>query len=174
MQPAPAGPSLVVTGRVIKPYGVRGWVKIEVLSLNPLRFQPGNSFILEGKEGGERLVVEEKQVAGDALLVRFRGMENRGQAGEIAGRRLLVKPEEIGEAPEDAFWEHQLMGMEVRTREGKCLGKVMEIMETGANDVLVVQGERESLIPMTGEVVKEIDLDGGTILIEPLPGLLED
>jgi len=174
MPPTPGRPSLVVTGRVIKPYGVRGWVKIEVLSLNPLRFQTGNSFVLEGKEEGSRLVIEEMQETGGALLVKFQGMEDRRQAELIAGRRLLVTPEEIGEAPDDAFWEHQVMGMEVRTREGKRLGEVMEVMETGANDVLVVQGEREYLIPMIGEVVKEIDLDGGTIIIEPLPGLLEE
>lgn len=174
MPPTPARPSLVVTGRVIKPYGVRGWVKIEVLSLNPLRFQPGNAFILEGKEKGDRLLVEETREAGAALLVKFRGLEDRGQAEAIAGRRLLVTPEELGEAPDGAFWEHQLMGMEVHTIEGDHLGEVIEVMETGANDVLVVRGEREYLIPMTGEVVKKIDLEGGAMIIEPLPGLLEE
>lgn len=145
-----------------------------MLSTNPLRFQPGNGFILEGKEEGARLVIEKTQEAGDALLVKFRGLEDRGQAERIVGRRLLVTEEEIGEAPADAFWEHQVMGMKVRTREGKNLGEVMEVMETGANDVLVVRGEKEYLIPMTGEVVKEIDLESGSILIEPLPGLLEE
>jgi 16S rRNA processing protein RimM len=174
MSPTPSRPSLVVTGRVIKPYGVRGWVKVEVLSANPLRFQPGNAFVLEGREKGNRLVLEEAERAGDVLLLKFRGLEKREHAEEISGRRLLVTPEDIGEAPEDSFWEHQVIGMEVNTRDGKCLGEVLEILETGANDVLVVQGEREYLIPMIGEVVKEIDLDGGIILIEPLPGLLEE
>lgn len=173
MPPHPAKPSFVLTGRVIKPYGVLGWVKVEVLSANPRRFQPGNAFILEGEEEGERLLLEETQQGAGVLLAKFRGLETREEAAELAGRMLMVRPEEVGEAPPESVWEHQLLGMEVRTREGRCLGEVTEVMETGANDVLVVRGETEYLIPMTGEVVAEIDLESGIITIDPLPGLLE-
>ncbi len=164
----------MVTGRVIKAYGVRGWVKIEVLSSNPLRFATGNTFIVEGREGSGRLVLDEVEEAAGALLVRFRGFTVREDALQLAGRRLLVTPEEVGDPPAGTRWEHQLLGLEVRTTGGRRLGKVAEVMETGANDVLIVQGDMEYLIPMTAEVVKEIDPDGGSIVIEPLPGLLEE
>ncbi len=163
----------MVTGRVIKPYGVRGWVKVEVLTTNPLRFQAGSAFILEGRERESRLVVEEVGEMRGALLVKFRGLEDREQAEELTGCRLLITTEEVGEAPPDSLWEHQVIGLEVRTRDGKFLGEVEELLETGANDVLVVRGETECLIPMIGEVIKEIDLEDGVIIIEPLPGLLE-
>jgi 16S rRNA processing protein RimM len=174
MPPRPAKNSLVITGRVIKPYGVLGWVKVEPLSTNPLRFQPGNSFILEGKEAGERLLLEEVREGSGVLLVKFKGFEDREEAEKLSGRLLMVEPSEVGDAPPGSFWEHQLLGLEVRTRDGKCLGEVAEVLETGANDVLVVKGEAECLIPMTGEVVKEIDLAEGTVTIDPLPGLLEE
>jgi 16S rRNA processing protein RimM len=167
-------PSLIITGRVIKPYGVLGWVKVEVLTANPQRFQPGSTFILEGRESGERLLLEEAREGPGALLVKFRGYEERELAEKLSGRMLMVTPQEVGEAPPDTVWEHQLLGLEVRTRTGKCLGKVAEVMETGANDVLVVEGETECLIPMTSEVVLEIDLEGGAIVIDPIPGLLEE
>ncbi len=170
----PRKPSLVVTGRVIKPYGVLGWVKTEVLTTNPYRFRPGNAFILEGEARGERLLLEEAREARGALLLKFRGLDDRERADKLSGRLLMVPPEEVGEALPGEIWEHQLLGLEVRTREGRCLGEVEEVLETGANDVLVVRGERECLIPMTEEVVKEIDLEGGTITIAPLPGLLEE
>ncbi len=163
----------MVTGRVIKPYGIQGWVKIEVLSTNPHRFQVGNAFILEGDEEGERLFLEEARQDAGTLLARFRGMEKREQAAELSGKRLLVTTGEVDEAPPDSFWEHQLIGTRVFTREGTCLGEVTEVMETGANDVLVVMGEKECLIPMIEEVVSEIDMEAGTIIIDPLPGLLE-
>lgn len=167
-------PQYIVTGKVIKPHGVLGWVKVEVLSTNPRRFQPGNTFILEGRERGERLLLEERREGTGALLVKFGGLEKREQADELTGRRLLVTPDEVGEAPPESFWEHQLIGTTVVTRGGMCLGEVVEVMETGANDVLVVEGETECLIPMIEEVVLEIDIEAGTIIIEPLPGLLEE
>jgi 16S rRNA processing protein RimM len=163
----------VVTGRVIKPYGVKGWVKIEVLSTNPRRFQVGNAFVLEGDEEGERLLLEETREGTGVLLARFQGMEEREQAAELSGKRLLITPDEMDKAPPHSFWEHQLIGTSVFTRAGACLGEVIEVMETGANDVLVVRGKKECLIPMIEEVVSEIDIEAGTIIIDPLPGLLE-
>jgi 16S rRNA processing protein RimM len=174
MPPRPAKDSLVITGRVIKPYGVLGWVKVEPLSANPQRYQPGNSFILEGKESGERLLLEEVREGSGVLLIKFQGFEDREGAEKLSGRLLMVEPSEVGEAPPGSYWEHQLLGLEVRTRDGRCLGKVAEVLETGANDVLVVKGEAECLIPMTAEVVKEIDLEVGMVTIDPLPGLLEE
>jgi 16S rRNA processing protein RimM len=174
MPPLPGKPPLVITGRVIKPYGVNGWVKVEPLTANPRRFQPGNAFILEGRERGERLSLEEARQGSGALLAKFQGLDSREDAEKITGRLLMVTPQEVGEAPEGEVWEHQLLGAKVRTREGRHLGEVSEVLETGANDVLVVQGDREYLIPMTREVVVEIDLEEGTITIEPLPGLLEE
>jgi len=164
----------VVTGRVIKPYGVQGWVKIEVLSVNPRRFQVGSAFVLEGDEDKERIILEETREDAGALLARFQGRENREQAAELSGKRLLVTPDEVDEAPPGSFWEHQLIGMTVNTCAGACLGEVIEVMETGANDVLVVKGDTECLIPMIEEVVTEIDVEAGTIIVDPLPGLLEE
>lgn len=164
----------MITGRVIKPYGVLGWVKVEPLSANPLRFRPGNTFILEGKEAGERLLLEEARQGPGTLLAKFRGLESREEAERLSGRMLMVTPQEVGEAPAGEVWEHQLLGAKVHTRDGRYLGEVAEVLETGANDVLVVKGENECLIPMTREVVIEMDLEEGTITIEPLPGLLEE
>ena len=167
-------PPYVVTGRVIKPYGVLGWVKVEPLTTNPRRYSEGNAFLLEGREEGERLVLEEARESPGALLVKFRGLGTREQAEELAGKRLLVTTDELGDSPRGSFWEHQVLGLEVRTRDGRCLGEVTEVMETGSNDVLVVEGERECLIPMIEEVVKSIDPGEGVIVVDPLPGLLED
>ncbi len=173
MPPLPEKPALVITGRVIKPYGVLGWVKVEPLSANPRRFQPGNTFILEGEERGERLLLEKVEQGPVTLLLKFRGLESREDAERIAGCMLMVTPHEVGEAPPGEVWEHQLLGLEVRTSGGTDLGEVAEVLETGANDVLVVRGDREYLIPMTREVIAEIDLEEGLVVIDPLPGLLE-
>lgn len=162
----------MIAGRVLKPYGILGWVKVEVLSSNPRRFAVGNSFTLEGEEG-RQLVLQETRRATGALLVKFRDVETREEAKDLAGRHLLITPEQMGEAPEGCYWEHDLLSLRVFTTEGRYLGDVVEVMETGSNDVLVVRGERECLIPMIGEVVVGIDLAEGKIAINPLPGLLD-
>lgn len=165
--------SLVVVGRALKPHGLAGWVRIEVLSENPHRFSPGNSFILEGSEGGERLLLEKAERDREGLKAKFRGIESRQSAESLAGKTLFITPEETGQAPPSSLWEHQILGLEVRTQGGRVLGEVVEIMETGANDVLVVRGDKDYLIPVIEQVISEVDEDAGVITIEPLPGLLE-
>lgn len=167
---------LVVIGKVIKPHGVLGWVKVQVLSSNPRRFSEGSAFILEGREREERLIVQRVGgTPGDVLLVKFEGVETRDQAETLRGKRLFVTPDEVGEPPPGCYWEHQIVGLVVMTVGGLELGTVWEVMETGANDVLLVrQGRREHLIPMIEDVVMEVDLERGVLVINPMPGLLEE
>jgi 16S rRNA processing protein RimM len=166
-------PSFVVTGRVIKPYGVFGWVKVEVLTTNPQRYRKGNAFLLEGCEEGEKLLLEEVKEGAGMLLVKFQGLDDREQAERLKGRKLLVTPDDVGEPPLDHLWEHQLLGLEVITTQGRHLGEVVEIIETGANDVIVVKGDKECLIPMIEEAIVDVELEEGRLIVEPLPGLLE-
>ncbi len=173
MASASRKPSRVIAGRVVKPYGILGWVRVEVLSSNPGRFSPGNVFFLE--EGGEELVLESaRREAPGSVLLKFRGVDDRSRAGELAGRYLMITPEQMGEPPPGSYWEHDLLCLRVYDVEGVFLGEVEEVMETGANDVLVVRGEggEEHLIPLIEEVVVEIDLRGERMVIRPLPGLL--
>jgi len=162
----------IISGKVIQPHGLKGWVKVAVTSENPLRFREGGTLILEGDL--RRLTVESTRPVHGCLLVKFEGIEDRDQAMTLKGRELWVTEEEVGPPPPGTYWEHQLMGLEVLTAGGKSLGRVVEILVTGSNDVLVVQGEREVLVPLLRDVVKGVDLEEGRMLIEPLPGMLED
>jgi 16S rRNA processing protein RimM len=168
------GEPYIATGRIIKPFGVLGWVKVASLTSNPDRFRAGNSFMVEGREPGPRLVIEAEEGRGGELRVKFEGVDDREGAEKLAGRLLLLRPEELGEAPQDAFWEHELLGLAVETTDGRPLGEVTEVIETGANDVLVVSGERECLIPVIEEVVKAVDLEKRVMIIQAIPGLLEE
>lgn len=176
MPPRGSRPSHVVTGRVVAAHGVLGWVKVEPLTANPRRFRSGNSFILEGREGGERLVLEEVREGRGVLLVKFTACGDRAGAEAVVGRELLVERDELEECPAGAWWESDIIGLEVHTSDGRYLGVVAEVMETGANDVLVVEkeGAGEVLIPMIEEVIARVDTRGGRMVIDPIPGLLED
>lgn len=163
----------MITGRVIKPYGLLGWVKAESLSTNPQRFRAGSTFILEGKADEGRLCLEAVRETPSDLLLKFEGMESREQVEGLRGKLLLVTAGELGEPPPESMWEHQVIGLEVMVKGEDRLGEVVEILETGANDVIVVRGDREYLIPMIEEVVIEVDLEAGLMFIDPIPGLLE-
>lgn len=169
----------IIAGRVIQPHGLKGWVKVAVTSENPLRFTPGSSLILEG--AGRRLIIEETRPVQGCLHVKFSGIDDRDQATAIKGRELWITEDEVGPPPPGSFWEHQLLGLRVETLGGERLGEVKDILVTGSNDVLIVKegdaraggGEKEVLIPLIRDVVREVRLEEGVILIEPLPGLLE-
>jgi 16S rRNA processing protein RimM len=161
----------IIAGKVIQPHGLKGWVKVAVTSENPLRFTPGNSLILEGTL--RRLTIEETRPVQGCLHVKFSGVDDRDQAVPLKGRELWITEDEVGPPPEDSFWEHQLLGLRVETLDGERLGRVEDILVTGSNDVLIVKGEREVLIPLIRDVIRDIRLTEGVILIEPLPGLLE-
>ncbi len=162
----------IISGKVIQPHGLKGWVKVAVTSENPLRFRVGGTLLLEGEL--RELKVENTRPVQGCLLVKFEGIEDRDQAAALKGRELWVTEEEVGPPPPGTYWEHQLIGLEVFTSRGSRLGEVMEILVTGSNDVLVVRGEEEVLVPLLREVVRRVDLEGGRMYIEPLPGMLED
>jgi 16S rRNA processing protein RimM len=85
---------------------------------------------------------------------------------------VQVPLEEAAPLSEDEYYIYQIMGLEVWTSEGEHLGRVSDVLFTGANEVYVVEGERgEMLVPAIEDVVKEVDLEGGRLIVEPLEGM---
>jgi 16S rRNA processing protein RimM len=132
---------------------------------------------LPAEAGGE---VVDREVAGarrfkDAILIRFAGCETSEAARSLVGGVIQVPESEVPPLPEGQFYHFELLGLKVFTVEGAYLGEVTEIFPTGSNDVYVVRdGPRETLIPAIRDVVREIDLPGQRMVIDPLPGLLGD
>ncbi len=165
----------LIVAKVTEPHGMQGWVKLANLSDNPDRFRAGSRFFVQVEPGDYReMMLEEVREAPGSLRAKFAGMDSRDEADALRGKDLLVPEAEAGElAEEHAYWEHQILGLRVVTSEGDTLGEVAEILYTPANEVYVVRGERQYLIPAIRDVVMNVDLDSGVMTIEPLPGLLE-
>lgn len=95
-------------------------------------------------------------------------------AAALVGLELAVPESELPEPAADEYYTYQLEGLEVVTVAGAALGTVASVMPTGSNDVLTVRGTgREYLIPVIKDVIRSIDIDAGTITIEPIEGLLD-
>ena len=111
---------------------------------------------------------------GVALIISFEGISNRAEAALLRKAVIEVQGNDLPALPENKFYHRQILGLVVVTSEGKKIGQITEIIETGSNDVYVVKGsEKEYLIPAIKDVISCIDLSSGTITITPMKGLLD-
>ena len=157
-----------------KPHGVRGEVRI-VAPAGDLAWWKSLSTVSLLRKDGTEFPVElaSARSAGETILVSFKGYESRSAVETLRRAAILVPSEKLPSLPDGVYYHSDILGLSVETEDGVVLGRVEEIIETGANDVYVVRGDRgELLLPATDEVVREIDLETGRMLIEALPGLL--
>jgi len=163
--PPPSG-EWVVVGTVTGTHGVRGEVKVLPTGERPGRLSELETVTLAlrgGRRASARITGYRPYEGKGVDLLAFEGYPDRTAAEALVGAHLLVRPE--GE-----YYEWQIIGLHVVTTDGRDLGVVEEVLRTGANDVYVTS---ECLLPATAEVVKEIDLAAGRMVIEAVPGLLE-
>lgn len=156
----------MVLGRVAAPYGVKGWVRVHPLTTvaeNLLRYR---SWWLGNSERWEEQEVTQSRVHGAAILAQLAGCEDRDTAAALRGKRVAVPRSALPAAGENEYYWTDLLGLKVANVPGEELGVVVRILETGANDVLVVSGERERLIPFIAEVLREVDLANGIIRVD--------
>jgi len=164
-------------GSVIGSHGVRGEIKVQILTDDPHRFGLLKQVYigLEDQEPVPVPLLGYRLHKGNALL-RLASVDDRSTAETLRGYLIQVPREEALPLEEGEFYEYQIIGLEVRTVVGESLGEVVEILYTGANEVYVVRsavpGIRELLIPAIADVIQEIDLPGGQIIVELPEGLL--
>lgn len=167
---------MVSIGRLAGTFGVRGSLKMVALTDFPERFHSMQRVILN--QGGrlQTLTIESVQPHQQQFLIKFKGVDNKEEARLLVNALLQVEEKDVHPLPEGVYYHFQLIGLQVFDRERGLLGEISDILETGANDVYVVQSPRygEVLLPSTEEVVLDIDLDKGRVDVDLLPGLIED
>ncbi|MEJ5211107.1 MAG: ribosome maturation factor RimM [Burkholderiales bacterium] len=153
-------------GRVTGPFGVLGWIKIHPYTETPASLTRYGRWWL-GREApyAEHEVVQSR-VHGAQVLAKLAGIDDRDQAARLKGQWVVVPRGALPSTGEDEYYWVDLIGLTVVNTEGTSLGTVRELMETGANDVLVVQGERERLIPFIRQVILDVDLAEGIIRVD--------
>lgn len=170
-------PKRLTVAKILCPHGMRGEVQVSSFTDFPARFKPGTTFVLcPPLLHVRRLTIEGAKSHGDKINLKFKEINDRGEAEKLRGHLLEIPIEEAEPLPKNSYWFHQIIELEVVTTEGRLLGRVVEILRTGANDVYVVKPPgrgKEILIPAIKEVVEEIDLKAGRMVIEVIPGLLD-
>lgn len=150
--------SRIVLGRIGGLFGVKGWVRIHSYTRPRENILDYPAWDLQIGGAWQRLRVVQSEIHAKGLVARLEGYADRDQAARLVGASIGIDRHELAELDEEYYWI-DLIGLEVLDEQGLSLGRIKDLMETGANDVLIVQGERERLIPFVrGEVVREIDL----------------
>ncbi len=153
-------------GEIAGVYGVRGWVRVRSFTdpvENLLRYRP---WALGSGQQVRSVSVLEARLHGPGLVARLEGVGDRDAAAELVGQQVLVDRVQLPEVPGEVYWA-DLEGMQVLTLDGRRLGQVDHLLETGANDVLVVRGDRERLIPFVRpEVVRDVDVEAGRLTVD--------
>jgi 16S rRNA processing protein RimM len=161
----------IAVGRVLRPWGLRGDLKVESLTDFPERFDPGARLWLAERE---RTVERSRSQAG-ALYVKFAGISDPTDAERYRGLLIEVPESALPPLDADEFYHHQLVKLRVVTSNGQELGSVREVLSTGSNAVLVVNGPQgEVLLPFIEDVVRSVDTGAGTITVDLLEGLMPE
>jgi 16S rRNA processing protein RimM len=154
----------LVVGLVRGLHGLRGAVRVEVLTDNEERFMPGSVIYPEGSD--RRLTVASARRDGPGLLVRFREIRDRERAEELRDAYLEAT---AGELPGETYYWHEIVGCEVRDSRGRVLGRVEEVFRVGESEVYVVRGgDAEFLVPAVTSVVRDLSPGQKRIVVDEL------
>jgi 16S rRNA processing protein RimM len=166
--------ALLVLGKVIGAHGVRGLVKMMFFSGSAPRCLVPEADIRLRRAKGETAVYKVLEVTSHRghFLVRLDRVDDRDTAEALIGAEMMVARSDLPDPGEDNFYWSDLIGMEVLTGEGRRLGELVGIIETGSNDVFRVRsGRREVMVPALASVVRRIDLQGGRMWVDLPEGL---
>jgi 16S rRNA processing protein RimM len=159
---------LVTIGRAVKPQGRHGELAVEVLTDFPERFDSLRKVFVPGPSGGAREVeVEAARPHKGRMLVKLRGVDSIDAAEAYRGMDLRIAEDDLARLPAGSYYHYQLKGLEVvDAASGQVVGRVEDLLETGAAMVLVIRGEAgETLIPLADEFVKSVDLPAHRMVV---------
>lgn len=153
-------------GRITAPFGVKGWVKVQPLTAAAKNLLGYPRWWVERGAQWQEYEVAEARVQLETVVARLAGCEDRDAAAEFSGAEIAVPRSQLPQTqPEEHYWV-DLMGLAVVNGESQELGSIVGVLQTGANDVLVVQGERERLIPFIAAVIREVDRAAGIVRVD--------
>lgn len=173
---------MVVMGRIVAPYGVFGWLKVvpDTEAFDGL-FDYDNWWLGKGDDWRE-MVVETAKVHNDVIVVKLKGIDDRDAALACKGKQIAVPRDQLPEADENEYYWSDLIGLRVKNKQDVDFGLIVDVFETGANDVIVVKQDdikqaatdkaavkekpQERLLPFTADVVLEVDIKAKTMLVD--------
>ena len=160
-------------GQIVNVKGLKGEVKVNSFSENNERFEEVSEVILKLKSKQETYKIEKVGYHKSQVIIKFKNVNTVEEAETLRNSYIVVDREIFGDLPEGVYYIADLIGLDVFTESNEYLGKVDDIFSTGSNDVYVVKDElgKQKLLPGIDEVIKQIDLESGKIIVNLIEGL---
>lgn len=162
----------IAVGRVGRPHGLEGWVRFLPYSGDPARLQQVKVLYRETVRGMQGVIISGQEVRDGKLFLKLHGLDTREDVEALVGQEMWLPEEQKIELPEDTYFVHELIGMDVVDESGSSLGRLTDVLEMSANDIYVVNdGGRERLIPAVGEFIKQVDLQNRRMVVRLWDGM---
>lgn len=164
--------NILEIGQVVNTHGVRGELKIQTWCDEPEVYDELEYIYIDGKKYN----ILKNRLHKNCEIVAVEGINNINDAELLKNKIVTVEREALGSLPDGAYYIADLIGLEVKTADGKILGKIEDVIKTGSNDVYQIKGESKKpiLIPVIDEVVNEVNIDDGYVLVTLMKGLIDD
>ncbi|HTM64552.1 MAG TPA: ribosome maturation factor RimM [Gammaproteobacteria bacterium] len=151
----------IIIGKIGAPFGIKGWLKIQTFTeygADILEYSPW--YLSSTDDKYQEITIEDAKEHGGGLIVKFTGVETPEEARLYTSKTINITRSQLPELAKNEYYWSDLVGLTVINQRGETLGKIIYLIETGSNDVLVVKGEKEIAIPyLPGSVVLNIDID---------------
>ncbi len=158
---------MVVMGKVVGAQGIQGWVKVQTFTEYLDSLLDYDTWYVGSEQAWHPMQVLEANVHGKVLIAKLEGILDRTAAEKYKGQLIAVHRADLPEQPEGEYYWSDLVGLSVENLAGEAFGIVDSLLETGANDVLVVKGERgETLMPFIASVIQHVDLKKKLIQVD--------
>lgn len=157
----------VVIGTIGAPYGVRGWFRVNAHTENQASIQDYSQWFIKRQDDWQPVMVNAVRPHGNTMVASFEGVTDRNQAMALTHTDIAVQRTALPALHEDEYYWHDLIGMDVLTKDKTMLGQIQEVFKTGANDVMVVEGEKEHLIPfIMDQYVLDVDMATRVVVVD--------
>ncbi len=162
-------------GNVVALFGVRGELKVRLLTDIPNRFAELEA-VYVGSDHILHPIQSIRPYKGEMIVLKLEGIDDANAAEPFRNQDLSIPLSKLAKLPPDSYYQHDILGLHVFTLDGQDLGTIVDIIVTGSNDVYSIKtpGGSQILIPAIKDVIKQIDLIRHTMHIDPLPGLLDN
>lgn len=162
-------------GKVVALFGVRGELKVRLLTDIPNRFAELET-VHVGPDHTLQRIQGIRPYKSEMIVLKLEGIDDANAAEALRNQDLSIPLSNLAKLPPDSYYQHDILGLQVITLDGRNLGTIVDIIVTGSNDVYSIKtpGGSQLLIPAIKDVIKQIDLIRHTMHIDPLPGLLDN
>jgi 16S rRNA processing protein RimM len=156
--------TLITIGKIVAPHGVRGDVRVIPLTDFPERFTKLKSVLIDDRT----LIIQGVRYHKQFVLLKFRDIDSINEVECLRGKLLQIQRKDVAPLPEGRYYQFEIIGLAVYNEQDECLGTITEILETGSNDVYVVENRenKQILVPALKDVVKKIDIPSGKMIVK--------